>query len=87
MRFTEASRDNLIRANYKPGKVQRVVQEFVDSGMDCVEVTYEDGEYSNPYSCTAALRVSAKSMKLTDTVEVETANGRCYMYRKDVRND
>lgn len=86
MRFVEVKRADIGKI-YRPGKVQKILEEFIDSGLDTVEVLYTDGEYKDVYVCTGTLRVTIKKMHLSDTLEAMTINKKCYLCRKDGMND
>lgn len=89
MKMVSVSKDALRRKNknYKPGKVQRIVSEFIASNKDVVEIQYEEDEYSAPYSCTGALTTAIKSMKVASSIKAVTIDGQCYLYRKDKIDD
>lgn len=85
MKMINVSKDVLNRANknYRPGKLQNFINEFVASGKDIIEVGYAEDEYSSPYSCTGALVAAIKGMKMADTLCATTVDRHCYLYRKD----
>ena len=83
MKLVKAERSKLEK-EYKWGKVQTFINEFIESGMDAAEVQYAEGEYSSVYSLATTLRLAIKRMHLSDTVKSNTIDGRCYLIRKDV---
>ena len=47
---------------YRPCKLQVILNEFVNSGLDCVEV--KDFTHKNAKSCANALNTSAKKSRM-----------------------
>lgn len=81
MKFVEADRSKVA---YRKTKLNRLLDEFIASGHECVMVVYEDGEYSSAYSAANALSSAVKRFGYEGTVGVKTVGGVVYMYREDV---
>ena len=64
---------------YKYGPIQWQVSEFMKSDADCVEVTWEPGEYA---SATAACSSYARAIKrLRVAARALMRQGRVYIYK------
>ena len=71
---------------YKPQKLQAVIERFVHSNNDVVEITYEPGEYSNVYSCSAALQKTLSKLNYAG-IRVTTRNKRIFIVREAVLDE
>ena len=83
MKLIKAEKKN-IPSTYKWGKAQKVILDFIDSGMEAAEVQWSEGEYKSVYSVTTTLVNATKSLHRSDTVMVTTSKGKCYLMRKDM---
>lgn len=71
------------RRSYVPGKIQAIIAEFMQSGMDAAKVETAKGEYKDAYCCTSTFKGAIKTMHLADSVAVITNNKTTYLVRKD----
>ena len=81
MRLKEASRD--VIKGYKRTKIQMLLDEFLDSGMDCAELVLEEGEYKRVGTAYNGVRSAIDRMKLASTLNVRTIGGKLYLFRID----
>lgn len=83
MKLIKAEKNN-IPSTYKWGKAQKVILDFIDSGMEAAEVQWDEGEYKSVYSVTTTLANATKNLHRSDTVRAVASKGKCYLVRKDV---
>lgn len=62
-------------------KAISLVEEFIQSGHDAVELVWEDGEYASPASVSSTYSKAVNVLKANCFVVIR--NGRVYMVRKD----
>lgn len=82
MRLKEASRDVLMKG-YKITKIQKLLEEFMHSGMECAELVLEEGEYKRVGTAYNGVRSAIDRMKLASTLNVKTIGGKLYLFRID----
>lgn len=85
MKLERANKE--IVKGYRRTKVLRVLDDFIESDMDCAKVVYERGEYVKPGSCSNALSMAIKRYKYDSIVGVVTKNKTVYLYRKENDDD
>lgn len=85
MKFKEVNRDVL--KGYRMTKNQRLIDEFITSGIDCAALVYEEGEYKHAGSVYNSVKKAIDNMKLSSTLDVRTVKGTVYLFRKDGSND
>lgn len=87
MKMVKASKDILEKeSKYRSTKIQKTLEEFMESGMDCVELQYEETEYVSPYSLTASIKNAIKRFGYAGTIKAGTRDKKVYMWRKDNAN-
>ena len=67
--------------SYKPQKLQAVIERFVHSDNDVIEITYEPGEYASVYSCASALQKTLSKLNYAG-IRVTTRNKRIFIVRE-----
>lgn len=65
---------------YKLCRNQQLIQEFLDSGLDCAKI--EDFPHKDARSCMAALSVSAKRMGIGNVIAC-SRKGEVFLIRTD----
>ena len=85
MKLEKANKD--IVKGYRRTKVLRVLDDFIESDMDCAKVVYEEGEYVKPGSCSNALSMAIKRYKYDSIVGVMTRDKAVYLYKKENSDD
>ena len=60
MKFVECKNVNWRQNSYKSTKLQKLLEEFLDSGYEVAILEYEDGEYSSVNSVASSLKNSIK---------------------------
>lgn len=71
---------DLIDKGYRWSKNQKILQEFLDSGLDCARV---DGyHHEDAKSCSGSLRQSVKRFHMNN-IDVITHKNQVYLIRKD----
>ena len=85
MKLERANKD--IVKGYRRTKVLRVLDDFIESDMDCAKVVYEEGEYVKPGSCSNALSMAIKRYNYGGIVGVMVRNKTVYLYRKENDDD
>ena len=85
MKLERANKE--IVKGYRRTKVLRVLDDFIESDMDCAKVVYEEGEYVKPGSCSNALSMAIKRYKYDSIVGVVTKNKTVYLYKKENDDD
>lgn len=68
--------------NYRAGKIQEKVQEFIDSGLPVVLVEYGETEYTCPASCQGTLKGAIRKMNVEGTADAITRNGKVFLVNK-----
>ena len=61
MRFVEAT--DMPRFKKRTGKLQQIIEDFVNSEYDVVKIEYAENEYANPHSCKNSLWKAIKQTK------------------------
>lgn len=79
MKIVPADESKVLK-NYKRCKNQKILEEFVDSGLKCVEVL--GWKQKNAYQCAASFNRSIKRFKLYNIQAIST-NGRVYLIHTD----
>lgn len=69
-----------LRRVYKHCKNQVVLEEFLQSGLECVKV--ENFTHSTPYVCANALRTSALRLGMSQII-VAVRNGEVFLIREN----
>lgn len=64
---------------YKKCSNQKVIDEFLNSEAECVEVV--DYPHKNAWVCASTMRASVNRMHLSDSVRVIMNNGRVFMVK------
>ena len=72
--------------SYKPQKLQAVIERFVHSNNDVIEIAYEPGEYSSVYSCSSALHHALSKLNYAG-IKVTTRNKRIFIVREAVLDE
>lgn len=60
--------------------IREFLEEFIDGGQKCVEVT--EYHHKNAESCSASLYNSAKRYRMLDIIEVSMRKGKVFLIRK-----
>ena len=78
MRLKEYRREDLI-GRYKSCKLQRIIDEFLECGMDCAEVK----DYDTKSACNQAwsLNRTISRMKKDNIVRAKSYNGHVFLIR------
>ena len=81
MRFIEAERPEKRQRSHKLCKWQKIIFDFVDSGLDCAKLIYEDEEEypKSKYSDTLSVNRSAERLKVD--VFARTVNKEIYLFK------
>lgn len=81
MRFIEATRPEKGQRSHKLCKWQKIIFDFIDSGMDCAKLIYEDeDEYpKEKYTDTFSINRSAERLKVD--VFARTVNKDVYLFK------
>ena len=66
---------------YKPGKNQKLLTEFVNSGETCAEV--ENYTQKSAKTAQSSLMVAAKKLGLNNSVRIAKRKDRVFLVRKD----
>lgn len=66
--------------HYKPTKLTKLVDEFIESGEFAMEVRIEKGEYASPSNCTSSIKSYLKRSKKT-WVDAKTVRGKVYIFK------
>ena len=75
--------DKSVLKGYRVTKWMRLLNEFIESDMDCATISYEDGEYKKPGSVYNSAKNATKRFGCEGSVGVQTIDGKVYLYRKD----
>ena len=67
---------------YVNTKISSLVDEFIESGEEVVEVVLADGEYCSPTSCQTTIQKNIKKRRIT-SVKAMQRNGRVFLVRKE----
>ena len=87
MKMVKANKDIISKENkYRSTKIQKVLEVFMESGMECVELQYEETEYVSPYSLTTSVKNAIKRFGYTGTLEAGTRDCKVYLWRKESVN-
>ena len=70
------------KRTYVNTKISSLVDEFIESEEEVVEVVLADGEYCNPTSCQTTIQKNLKKRRIT-SVKVMQRNGRVFLVRKE----
>lgn len=85
-RLTKEQRMELdARLHYKRTKLTKIVDSFVDSEEDIMEILLEEGEYASPSNCTSSIKQYLKKTHRDMWVDVKTLDGRVYIFKTDER--
>lgn len=75
--------DKSVLKGYMVTKWMRLLEEFIESDMDCATISYEDGEYKKPGSVYNSAKNATKRFGCEGSVGVQTVDGKVYLFRKD----
>lgn len=78
MRLEEYNRENLT-GRYRRCKLQAIIDEFLESDMDCAEVKDYDAKFA--YSQASTLNKAISRMKKDKIVRAMSYNGRVFLIR------
>ena len=81
MRFIESERPTEIQRSHKLCKWQKIIFDFIESGLDCAKIVYED-EWEMPkdtYTDTFSINRSAERLKVD--VFARTVNKEIYLFK------
>lgn len=82
MKFAECALPR--NANYNPGRLQKLIFEFDESGFSCARVEFEEGD-ARQHRCVAGnLNHAIKVCKKDGTLYAFSRGGVTYIARKDV---
>lgn len=84
MTFVKYDKRDVKKHYYRFGKNQRFINEFMESGFECIEV--KDFEHRDAYSCANALRRSVERMNIR-SIKVISRNNRVFMIREVKNNE
>lgn len=76
-----------LKLHYKRTKLTKIVDTFVDSEEEIMEIKLDEGEYSAPSNCTASIKHYLKKSGRDSWVDVKTLDGRVYIFKTDDRPD
>ena len=79
MRLTPYDRKKFDKRIYKLCKNQKILNEFVESGLDCAKL--EDYPHKDAHSCYSCLRVSAMNMRLGNVISIHVEGNDVYLLR------
>ena len=81
MRFIESERPVKRQRSHKLCKWQKVIFDFIESGLDCAKLIYEDEEEypKNKYSDTLSINRSAERLRVD--VFARTVNEEIYLFK------
>ena len=68
--------------SYKKTKMRAIIEEFMDSDSEIVELMYAPDEYKNPTSAANNTRMAVKRMNIGDAVRVALRNDRVFLYKE-----
>lgn len=79
MKLIPYNYEDIEKKSYKPGKNQRILDEFVHSNYDCVRI--EDYPHKTASSCQAAFAKSIKIFGLANSVRVISSKGEVFLIK------
>ena len=79
MKLAPYNRENMAKS-YRLGKNQKLLLDFIDSGLDCARV--EDFPHKSATICQSVLRISAARIGLGNSIRICTRGGEVYLLRK-----
>lgn len=79
MKLTPYDRKSFGKRTYKLCKNQKILNEFVESGMDCAKL--ENYPHKNAHSCYSCLRVSAMNLGLGNVISIHIKGKDVYLLR------
>lgn len=83
MKLNYVCRKPRITKNFRLGKMQRTILEFIESGKDFARIEIEEGEYASLRSAGDSCALCAKRY-FNNSVEVHFVNGVPYIFKKVV---
>lgn len=81
MIIEEAKRPTRLRDGYKLCKWQQVIMDFIDSGMDCAVLRFDEDEKRTKYVYSTALGINRAAKNLRVDMFARTVNGKTYLFR------
>lgn len=75
--------DKSVLKGYRVTKWMRLLEEFIESDMECAMISYEEGEYCKPAACHNLAKNAIKRFGFEGSVGVQTVGGKVYIFRKD----
>lgn len=82
MRLVKKNIKSVEYGKHIPGKVQAIVNEFVESDMECAEIV--DHDCKNGWIVTGCVNKAIKALKING-VKAVSRDGHCYIFREDKR--
>lgn len=73
--------ENAINKLFRPTKLQKILEEFMNMPDKAVHCILEDGEYANVKSAHSSYNIAIKCMKLP--IKVRTLDGELYLIKLD----
>ena len=70
--------------HYKPTKLTKLIDEFIESEEDAMEIKLEKGEYASPCNCTSSIKAYLKKTNKT-WVSAKTIRGKVYIFKTNDR--
>ena len=83
VRESRQERVERLLKGYRVTKWMKLLEEFIESDMECASISYEEGEYSKPGACHNSAKNAIKRFGCEGTVGAKTVDGKVYLYRKD----
>ena len=78
MKFVECKKENF--NIYKKTKLQKLLDDFLESGFEAAVLEYEDGEYSSACSVASSLKNAIKRFKVSG-VACTVKDNKAYLVR------
>lgn len=75
--------DKNVLKGYRVTKWMKLLEEFIESEMECAMIHCEEGEYAKPGSVYNSAKNATKRFGCEGTVGVQTIDGKVYLFRKD----
>lgn len=75
--------DKNVLKGYRVTKWMKLLEEFIESDMECAMISYEEGEYCKPGSVHNSAKNAIKRFGCEGSVGVQTVDGKVYIFRKD----
>ena len=78
IRFEEVKRPGTM---YKLCKWQKVIMDFIDSGMDCARLYFDEEDKIPKHSYSIALAINRAAKRLRVAMFAKTIDGKTYLFR------